>query len=79
MWIKYIVRTFDVRTVYIMQSKEYYRERLLDFKPYVNISAVAKAVGISRNALVMFMKGSEFNYALSVETAEKVVRFLENI
>ena len=51
----------------------------MDFKPYVNISAVAKAVGISRNALVLFMKGSEFNFALSVETAEKVVRFLENI
>lgn len=62
-----------------MQNKEYFRQRLLDFKPYVNVSAVAKAVGISRTALVTFMKGPEFSYVLSSETAEKVVRFLENI
>lgn len=50
--------------------KDEYRHLFAQCKQFIKFNNVCKAVGVSPSAYYQFMKGSEFNWLLSVEKLE---------
>ena len=72
----YILQAVTCLGVYIM-TKDYYRQEILRIKPYINLSAICDAIGISRTPMFYFLRG--IDSALSYETLQKFMDFVDSL
>lgn len=55
-------------------NKSSYRASLNDIKQYVKLGVFADEVGISRSNLSVFLKGSEYDFMISIEKLDMLYR-----
>ena len=59
--------------------KSMYRDRLRNLKRYIKVSVIAKEVGIPSNLLSLFMKSQAYDYTLSIDKLDLLMRHIDNI
>lgn len=62
--------------VYIMR-KDYYRQEILRIKPFINLGAVCREIGVSRQSMYYFLNG--LDSALSLESLISFLDFVSSL
>ena len=57
--------------------KQVYRNYLLRIRPYINLTAICKALGIDQSNVTKFLRGED-SY-ISEENLEKLCSFIKNV
>ena len=55
------------------------RSYLLEVKPYLNMSAIARKVGLSKQVISMFLKDEHHLHTISVDTLLQIKQFIKNL
>lgn len=55
-----------------MQRKEYYRSYFANVSRYVKMMSILKDMGMAPTNFYRFMKGSEWDYIMSVEMLDRI-------
>lgn len=58
-------------------EKLYFRDYILSVKPFLNLAAVCDAIGISRQAMYLFLKG--IDSAISLDTLQLFIDFVSDL
>lgn len=62
-----------------MYDKSYCREYINDKKRYLNLTQICRELDIKQPHVSQFLKGQEYDMFMSVENANKLVIFIENL
>lgn len=62
-----------------MYSKEYCRDYLNQKKRFLNMSAICRELNIQQPHVSYFLKGSQYDMFITVENANRLVKFIEEI
>lgn len=57
-------------------SKSYYRDLLIELKPFLKLTNFARMAEIEPSALSMFMKGQAYDHMISVEKLSLLERII---
>ena len=59
--------------------KKEYRTYMLEVKPYVNYSNIAKKVGLTKQSISVFLKDEYHLGTLSIDKLQEIKRFIEGL
>ena len=65
--------------VYSMYSKDYCRDYINEKKRYLNLASICRELNIKQPHVSQFLKSNQFNMFITLENANRLVSFIENL